>query len=158
MLLWRAPLGEWCAKELHLLTESCQGDSMHPFVGFIMDRQTYTYRVYCVNPTSLSFHDIVKVMGGAHRGVQGIIDTRKTQEQLGPLPAMSLILLEENHWNQLDSLLWGNLDFYPVSKNPEPYRYYFELPRYGSGYENGIVYLPVLQTTGMIIHLKARRS
>ena len=128
-----------------------------PFAAFIY-KQYYSFKIYLVNPTNTNYFRVVKLTGGFASDDDVLVETSKVMREIGTLSKKSYILLEESNSYDLDFVIWYHLDLYSEQTPTNPEKVWFDLPKYGWGYEDNISDLPILNTKGMMIDLKNRNE
>ncbi len=126
---------------------------IEPFVAFIMNKKDYTFEVHLVNPTDIQYVRVF-LLSGAFCSLDddGLLETGKVVKEKGVLLPHSSIVLDASDWDELDFVIWYNLDLYPENSGT-PTTVSFDLPKYGGDYDDKIELLPVLEKKGVRIEL-----
>ena len=132
--------------------------SSKPFAAFIKNEQDHHCKIYLVNPTNQKYARVVNLTGAFSTDDGDLVETNMVMREIGELPEHSYKLLEEGESYNLDFVIWYHIDLYNEQSPEKPEKAWFDLPKYGRGYNDTISYLPVLNTKGMIIELKNRKE
>lgn len=141
-------------KEIATLSELIILNKQSLFIGFIMDKKTYDFDVCLIN-NSGDYYKKIKVFTGAYVSVDDdLLETSKVVRDKGQLSPYSAVTIDKSDWDELDYVIWYHIDL--VSDNGKISQYWFQLPKYGWGYDENLVRLPIIAKQGMIIELEKR--
>ena len=141
-------------KEIIELKELIKSTQQEIFIAFIM-RDSGDFNVYLVNNSDFHFYE-TKVLTGAYMSVdEDLLETGKVVKKKGYLKPRSFIEIDKSDWDELDFVIWYHVDLYD-EKGLVVRQYWFQLPKYGWGYDEKVVKLPVVGEMGMIIDLDQR--
>ena len=144
-------------KELETMRSLMADMSRELFVGFVMSNAyPYEYHAYLVN-NSVKHYSRVQSLTGAYCSIDDdLLQTGMGLKERGELPARSYMLIEKGDGDDLDFVIWYDLDLYD-SEGVLVERRNFRLPRLWHHNENDIT-LPILNQPGEIIVLGTRQD
>lgn len=105
--------------------------------------------------TSNKKYTTVKMLNGAFQPVDDdLLETNKVFKDLGEVPANSMTKISATDDNELDMVVWFNLDFYE-NEEAKPDMYKFTIPRYFN-YDKDAVAFVSEGNKGIVINLEPR--
>ncbi|MFH1453106.1 MAG: HD domain-containing protein [Armatimonadota bacterium] len=127
-----------------------------PFIAFVLDG-IKPYKIYLVNPTYRNYVWVEALTGAFFSTDEKMVSTSIVKKPSGTLPPKSYMLVEEDEFNQLDYQIWFHIDLYPQGDINNPEKLSFDLPRYGLGYKEKKVKMPIIEECeGMYLTLFER--
>lgn len=92
--------------------------------------------------------------GGFASADDDLIRTSTFTKDKGTLQPQSHVLLDESDYDELDFVIWYELELTDMEGRRRVYQ--FHLPKYGAGYEKAVQDIPILRQKGMPIVLRER--
>lgn len=102
----------------------------------------------------MNFQAVKVFTGGFSSNEDGLLETSKVVREEGPMTACSTLQIDQSHWDELDFLIWYHLDL--LDGEGHLLKYWFQLPKYGRGYEEHVSFIPILEKESMVITLDER--
>ena len=122
----------------------------------ITEKQPGEYDIILVNPTEYTYQNVCMLNGAFQSIDEDLLETNKVHKELGELPAHSVLKLSATDDDELDMVVWFNLDLYRHSDST-PEEYSFTIHG-GFDFIQRAVDIPLLQQKGIIIELEERKD
>lgn len=120
----------------------------------ITEKKPGEYDITLVNPTDQAYQNVCMLNGAFQSIDEDLLETNKVHKELGELPAHSVLRLSATDDDELDMVVWFNLDLYSVNGSI-PEMYSFSIPRSFDFIKNAVD-IPLLQQKGIVIRLEKR--
>ncbi|MFA7377621.1 MAG: HD domain-containing protein [Patescibacteria group bacterium] len=140
--------------EISIIKELMNKYQQELFIGFTMS-ESGDFFVRLINNSHVCYSK-VKIFTGAYMSMDDdLLETSKVVRSRGELKPKSFIQIDKSDWDELDFIIWYHLDFYN-DKGQLVKKSWFQLPKYGLGYDENELMLPIVQEKGVIIELDER--